>query len=72
MKLGRTGDGVEVKIHNRIFLGEHTEYLVSHETLGDFLVLAPRQADLTDGGFAVGDTAAVSWEATAALILDRN
>jgi spermidine/putrescine transport system ATP-binding protein len=72
MKLGRKGDGVEVKIHNRIFLGEHTEYLVSHQTLGNFLVLAPRQADLTDGGFAVGDTAAVSWEATAALIFDRN
>ena len=72
MKLGRQGDGVEVKVHNRIFLGEHTEYLVSHQTLGDFLVLAPRQADLTEGAFAVGDTATVSWEATAALILNRN
>ena len=72
MKLGRQGDGVEVKVHNRIFLGEHTEYLVNHQTLGDFLVLAPRQSDLTEGAFAVGDTAAVSWEATAALILDRN
>ena len=72
MKMGRQGDGVEVKVHNRIFLGEHTEYLVSHQTLGDFLVLAPRQADLTEGAFAVGDTAMVSWEATAALILNRN
>ncbi|WP_209509923.1 ABC transporter ATP-binding protein [Ruegeria sp. HKCCE4150] len=72
MKLNRKGEGLQVEVHNRIFLGEHTEYLVTHETLGDFLVLAPRQADLTEGAFAVGDTATVSWEAAAALILDRN
>ncbi|MGR3614446.1 MAG: ABC transporter ATP-binding protein [Paracoccaceae bacterium] len=72
MKLHRQGNGLPVEVHNRIFLGEHTEYLVIHETLGDFLVLAPRQADMTEGAFAVGDKAMVSWEATAALILDRN
>ena len=72
MKLHRLGDGLTVDVHNRIFLGEHTEYLVNHETLGDFLVLAPRQSDLTEGAFAVGDKAVVSWEATAALVLDRN
>ncbi|SHK61807.1 spermidine/putrescine transport system ATP-binding protein [Shimia gijangensis] len=72
MKLNRKGEGLQVAVHNRIFLGEHTEYLVTHETLGDFLVLAPRQAELTEGAFVVGDTATVSWEATAALILDRN
>lgn len=72
MNLHRQGEGLDVRIQNRIFLGEHTEYLVTHETLGDFLVLAPRQADLTEGAFAVGDKAVVSWEASAALILDRN
>lgn len=72
MKLHRQGDGIRVEVHNRIFLGEHTEYLVKHETLGDFLVLAPRQADLTEGAFAVGDKAMVSWEASVALILNRN
>ncbi len=72
MKLHRQGEGLEVEVHNRIFLGEHTEYLVKHETLGDFLVLTPRQADLTEGAFAVGDKAMVSWETSAALVLDRN
>ncbi len=72
MKLHRQGEGLEVEVHNRIFLGEHTEYLVKHETLGDFLVLAPRQADLTEGAFAVGEKAMVSWETSAALVLDRN
>jgi len=72
MKLHRQGDGVSVEVHNRIFLGEHTEYLVNHETLGDFLVLSPRQSELTEGAFDVGDKATVSWEASAALILDRN
>lgn len=72
MKLHHQGDGVKVEVHNRIFLGEHTEYLVNHETLGDFLVLSPRQSELTEGPFNVGDKATVSWEASAALILDRS
>ena len=72
MTLYRQGDGLAVEVRNRIFLGEHTEYLVSHETLGDFLVLSPRQSELTQGAFGVGDKAIVSWEDSAALILDRN
>ncbi|MDA5095748.1 ABC transporter ATP-binding protein [Aliiroseovarius sp. KMU-50] len=72
MKLHRQSDGVKVEVHNRIFLGEHTEYLVNHETLGDFLVLSPRQSELNEGGFEVGDQARVSWDASAALILNPN
>ncbi|WP_294230443.1 ABC transporter ATP-binding protein [uncultured Shimia sp.] len=72
MTLHRQGEGLTVEVRNRIFLGEHTEYLVNHETLGDFLVLSPRQTEQTEGAFAVGDTAIVSWEDRAALILDRN
>ncbi len=72
MKLHHRHAGVDVEVHNRIFLGEHTEYLVSHETLGDFLVLSPRQSELAEGPFNVGDKATVTWEPSAALILDRN
>lgn len=72
MKMHHQGDGLSVEVHNRIFLGEHTEYLVNHETLGDFLVLSPRQSELAEGPFAVGENATVSWDASAALILDRN
>ncbi|MDH5797044.1 MAG: ABC transporter ATP-binding protein [Paracoccaceae bacterium] len=61
-----------VKVLNRIFLGEHTEYLVKHETLGDFLVLTPRQSELNEGPFNTGDTLQASWDAGAALVLDRN
>ena len=71
MKLHRAGDGLSVEVQNRIFLGEHTEYLVKHETLGNFLVLSPRQYEQAGGPFNAGDRAFVSWEPSAALILDH-
>ena len=71
MKLHRAGDGLNVEVQNRIFLGEHTEYLVKHETLGNFLVLSPRQYEQAGGPFNAGDRALVSWEPSAALILDH-
>jgi len=69
--LRRQGDGMPVTVLNRIFLGEHTEYLVKHQSLGEFLALLPRQAELTDGPFETGDTLLASWDAGAALVLDR-
>ncbi len=71
MKLHRANDGLSVEVQNRIFLGEHTEYLVKHETLGNFLVLSPRQYEQAGGPFNAGDRALVSWEPSAALILDH-
>jgi spermidine/putrescine transport system ATP-binding protein len=71
MKLHRAGDGLSVEVQNRIFLGEHTEYLVKHETLGNFLVLSPRQYEQAGGPFNAGDRALVSWEPSATLILDH-
>jgi spermidine/putrescine transport system ATP-binding protein len=65
-------DTVPVVVQNRIFLGEHTEYLVKHDTLGDFLVLAPRQSELSDGTFNAGDRLQASWDAGTALVLDRD
>ncbi len=58
-----------VTVINRIFLGEHTEYLVRHATLGDLLVLVARQAEAGTGGFAPGDAGFVGWADTAGLIL---
>ena len=72
INLHRTGEGMTVKVLNRIFLGEHTEYFVKHDTLGEFLVLSPRQLELNDGPFNTGDVLFASWEAGAALVLGRN
>jgi spermidine/putrescine transport system ATP-binding protein len=66
---GRRAGGEAVTVINRIFLGEHTEYLVRHATLGDLLVLVARQAEATEGGFAPGDAAFIAWAADKALIL---
>ena len=63
---------LDVKILNRIFLGEHTEYLVAHETLGAFTVLSPRKSESTSGVFEMGDKAVVGWRKEAAQILDHN
>jgi spermidine/putrescine transport system ATP-binding protein len=65
-------DTMSVTVQNRIFLGEHTEYLVKHDTLGEFLVLAPRKSELSDGTFNTGDTLQASWDAGSALVLDRD
>ena len=62
---------LEVTVLNRIFLGEHTEYLVRHEELGEFLVLAPRLAELNEGPFNSGDVLQASWDAGAALVLEN-
>jgi spermidine/putrescine transport system ATP-binding protein len=59
---------LEVVLRNRIFLGEHIEYLVEHATLGEFLVLIPRQSDQGDR-YATGDTVSVGWRPKAALVL---
>ena len=72
IKLRREGEGEPVTVLNRIFLGEHTEYLVKHQILGEFLVLSPRQSELNDGPFNTGDALLTSWETSAALVLDRN
>ena len=66
-------DGAEpVTVINRIFLGEHTEYLVRHATLGDLLVLVARQAEAGIGGFAPGDAGFVGWAGDAGLILGQD
>ncbi len=64
------GISVPVTMVTRIFLGEHTEYLVRNACLGDFLVLVSRQAEAAEGIFEPGDAAHAAWAANAALILE--
>lgn len=64
--------GQSVTVINRIFLGEHTEYLVRHPTLGDLLVLVARQAEAIEGSFAPGDAGVIGWPNDAALILIKD
>ncbi len=63
---------VPVQVINRIFLGEHTEYLVRNEALGDFLVLVARQAEALEGGYQPGDTTTATWQGKAALLLEND
>ena len=66
---GGISAGHPVTVVNRIFLGEHTEYLVRNADMGEFLVLVSRQAEAAEGGFEPGDGAFASWRAGTALIL---
>jgi len=61
---------VNGRIKNRIFLGEHTEYLVDAEGLGDVLVLSPKHVESAQGGFELGDAIAIGWKNDTALALE--
>jgi spermidine/putrescine transport system ATP-binding protein len=60
---------IEARVLNRIFLGEHTEYLLRHEQLGEVLALAPRQQEIGERPFETGETAHVSWSRQANWVL---
>ena len=57
------------QVKNRIFLGEHTEYILTNQEFGEFLVLASRQVEMTIGQFRSGEIAWVVWSAGAAIIV---
>jgi spermidine/putrescine transport system ATP-binding protein len=71
---GKNGAELEVKakIKNRIFLGEHTEYLVEATEFGEILVLSPKKEESGRGGFSPGDDVVVGWSEGAALVLADN
>ena len=62
---------LEGRVLNRIFLGEHTEYRIAHEMLGEFMALSPRQAERQGGFFEIGDKVAAGWRPDAALALAK-
>ena len=72
VSLTRSAGGLSVTVVNRIFLGEHTEYLVHNPDLGQFLIVVSRQAEAGEGSFEPGDTANARWQDGAALILTTN
>lgn len=60
------------RVLNRIFLGEHTEYRIAHETLGEFTALSPRQSERHEGTYEIGDTVAAGWRPESALVLVKS
>ncbi|MFN0116631.1 MAG: ABC transporter ATP-binding protein [Paracoccaceae bacterium] len=60
---------IPVRIATRIFLGEHSEYVVDSGELGSFFVLVPRQAEGAERSFDPGETAYAAWRPGSALIL---
>ena len=58
------------RVKNQIFLGEHTEYLVDAEGIGDVLVLSPKHVESSSGGFNPGDTVTIGWKNEVALALE--
>jgi len=62
---------IEARILNRIFLGEHTEYLLHEDSFGEFLALSPRQVEATEAQFEVNEKIYVCWSRAAALLLDN-
>ncbi|MCP3687344.1 MAG: ABC transporter ATP-binding protein [Gammaproteobacteria bacterium] len=57
------------QVMNRIFLGEHSEYLIATEGFGDVLVLSPKSIESNNQSFAPGDNVCISWKPDAALVL---
>ncbi len=70
---GNAGNSTDIAIQgqvlNRIFLGEHSEYLIATEEFGDLLVLSPKSIERDSRSFIPGDSVSVSWKPEAALVL---
>ena len=56
-------------VMNRIFLGEHSEYLVATEGYGEVMVLSPKSIESINKSFAPGDNVSISWRPEAILVL---
>lgn len=63
---------ISAKVLNRIFLGEHTEYLLHNDTLGEFLLLAPRQSEVAEPPLDTGETVYAACSRESALVLDAD
>jgi spermidine/putrescine transport system ATP-binding protein len=57
------------RIKNQIFLGEHTEYLIDAEGIGDVLVMSPKHIESANGGFNPGEVVTIGWKSNLALAL---
>lgn len=63
---------IDATIRNRIFLGEHTEYLLFNDKFGEFLALSPRQNEINEPPFEVNNNIFVGWSQDAILVLGDN
>jgi spermidine/putrescine transport system ATP-binding protein len=60
---------IQGQVMNRIFLGEHSEYLIATEEYGDVLVLSPKSIESINSSFAPGDNISISWRPEAVRVL---
>ena len=60
---------IQGQVMNRIFLGEHSEYLIATEGYGDVMVLSPKSIESINKSFAPGDNVSISWRPEAVLVL---
>jgi spermidine/putrescine transport system ATP-binding protein len=67
-----TDVAINGRVKNRIFLGEHTEYLIDADGLGEILVLSPKHLENERGGFDLGDSVAIGWKNETALALENS
>lgn len=58
------------RVKNQIFLGEHTEYLIDAEGIGDVLVMSPKNVESAEGGFNPGEMVSIGWKSELALALE--
>ena len=63
---------IQTTVRNRIFLGEHTEYLLHNDVFDEFMALSPRQNERSVAPFDVNEKAFVGWSKRATLILDAS
>ena len=63
---------ISATVRNRIFLGEHTEYLLFNNALGEFLALSPRQNELHESPLEVSEEVKVGWSRDANLVLENS
>ena len=74
MTAGEASNPTNIAIHgqvmNRIFLGEHSEYLVATEGYGDVMVLSPKSIESASRSFEPGDNVSVSWKPEARWYLE--
>jgi spermidine/putrescine transport system ATP-binding protein len=70
---GETSNGTNIaidgRVMNRIFLGEHSEYLIATETYGEVMVLSPKSIESINKSFSPGDSVSISWRPEAVLVL---
>ncbi|MEC5344049.1 ABC transporter ATP-binding protein [Brenneria populi] len=68
----RESSVISATVLQRIFLGEHIEFLLSHPELGNVLVMVPRQAEKALCDADVGSLIHVVWEHGTGLILGQD